>query len=74
MASSARSGANSITTGGDAASILETLDEEDENDDDEDAGAVHISNLENLDIEDDHAAAEQSKPSDFSQAATAGTS
>ena len=71
-----RSVANSITTGGDAASILETLDEEDEDDDDVLEGgtggdAIHISNLENLQMEDHSDAAV--KPSDVSQTATAGT-
>ena len=70
-----RSVANSITTGGDAASILETLDEEDEDDDDVDGGtggdAIHISNLENLRME-DHSDVTV-KPSDISQTATAGT-
>lgn len=73
-----RSVANSITTGGDAASILETLDEEDEDDEEGSAGgdagggaAIHISNLENLQME-DHSDA-TGKPSDISQTATAGT-
>ena len=76
-----RSGANSIATGGDAASVLETLAEEDEDDDDDDnmisgtngnVDAIHISNLENLSIELHHE--DEMKRSDVSQTATLGTS
>lgn len=71
--SGGKSRANSITTGGDVGSVfLETLDEEDDEEDDEvDDGAVHISNLAKLTIQEDADAAEAStKPSDTSAAAT----
>ena len=71
VASGGHSRANSITTGGDAASILETLDEIDESDEEDEAGVFHISNLENLKI--DEESEEGTKPSDTSQAATFGT-
>jgi hypothetical protein len=72
VASSGLSRANSITTGGDVGSLfLETLDEEEDEEDDEvDDGAVHISNLAKLTIQEDAKAAGMTKPSDTSAEAT----
>jgi len=69
---------NSIATGDVGSLFLETLDEEDDEEDDEvldeEGGAVHISNLANLTIQDDAdaaaAAAAGTKPSDTSATAT----
>jgi hypothetical protein len=71
VASSGLSRANSITTGGDVGSLfLETLDEEEDEEDDEVDGAVHISNLAKLTIQEDADAADSTKPSDTSATAT----